>query len=87
VQRQGIRGLGASGSAQASAGGPSTPALVATKRREKQPEGSVRRGRTSPRVIGMGHLVFAVALFVGLVLIVEWVFMRRDEKKRADRRF
>jgi hypothetical protein len=35
----------------------------------------------------MGHLVFAIALFVGLVLIVEWVFMRRDEKKRADRRF
>ena len=35
----------------------------------------------------MGHLLFAAALFVGLVLIVEWVLLRRDEKKRADRRF
>jgi hypothetical protein len=35
----------------------------------------------------MGHLLFAVALFVGLVLIVEWVFLRRDEKKRDGRRF
>ena len=35
----------------------------------------------------MGHLLFAVALFVGLVLIVEWLFLRHDEKKRADKRF
>jgi hypothetical protein len=35
----------------------------------------------------MGHLLFAVALFVGLVLIVEWLFLRHDEKKRPDKRF
>jgi hypothetical protein len=35
----------------------------------------------------MGHLVFAVALFIGLVLIVEWFLMRRDEKKRDGRRY
>jgi hypothetical protein len=35
----------------------------------------------------MGHLLFAAALFVGLVLIVEWVFLRRDEKKQDGRRF
>lgn len=29
----------------------------------------------------MGHVVFAIAFFVGLCLIVEWVFQRRDEKR------
>jgi hypothetical protein len=35
----------------------------------------------------MGQLLFAVALFVGLVLIVEWVFLRIDERKRTGKRF
>ena len=34
----------------------------------------------------MGHLLFAAALFVGLGLIVEWVFLRLDEKKQGSRR-
>ena len=34
----------------------------------------------------MGHLVFAIALLVGLCLLVEWVFQRLDEK-RDGRRF
>ena len=35
---------------------------------------------------GMGHLLFAIAFLVGVCLIVEWIFLRRDEK-RAERRF
>jgi hypothetical protein len=33
----------------------------------------------------MGHLLFAIAFFVGLCLIVEWVFLRRDEKRDSRR--
>ena len=33
----------------------------------------------------MGHLVFAIAAFVGLCLLVEWVFLRLDE--RENKRF
>jgi hypothetical protein len=35
----------------------------------------------------MGHLVFAIALFFGLVVIGQWVMLRRDEKKRDAGRF
>jgi hypothetical protein len=30
---------------------------------------------------GVGHVVFAIAFFVGLCLLVEWVFVRLDEKR------
>ena len=29
----------------------------------------------------MGHLLFAIAFFVGVCLIVQWVFLRREEKR------
>ena len=36
---------------------------------------------------GMGHVVFAIAFFVGLCLLVEWVFQRLDEKRDDRKRF
>ena len=33
----------------------------------------------------MGHVLFAIAFFVGVCLIVEWVFLRREEKRAGKR--
>jgi heme A synthase len=38
-----------------------------------------------PYGYGMGHLLFAIAFFVGLCLIAEWVFLRSDEKRKNNR--
>jgi hypothetical protein len=35
----------------------------------------------------MGHVVFAIAFFVGLCLLVEWVFQRLDEKRDDRKRY
>jgi hypothetical protein len=33
----------------------------------------------------MGHVVFAIGFFVGMCLLVEWVFQRRAEKRDGRR--
>ena len=59
---------------------------------QDEPEGHCDAARTfsAPGPLAvygqrMGHVLFAIALFVGVCLIVEWFFARRAEKKDGRR--